>query len=173
MTIDAFIQYFSDSEWLAQFLTSFVTLFIPMISIIASLIGKYKNSASKSLKEFKEQYENEIKNDMELINQQYKLLEQNLLDMYKQLEEIKLNSAKNVAMTSIAYANSNLSASTKNEISNIAKKQEEIKVQEVTEQANKNIAKNEELDKIEVPETLEEIAKNVEASENEQNNIVL
>ena len=172
MTIDAFVQYFSDSEWLAQFLTSFVTLFIPMISIIASLIGKYKNSASKSLKEFKEQYENEIKKDMELIKQQYDLLEKNLIELYKQLEEVKLNSAKNVAITGIAYANSNLSVSTKNEIASIINK-EEVKIKEVTEQANKNIAYNEELDKVEVPETLEEIAKNVEANENEQNNVVL
>ena len=172
MTMDAFIQYFSDSEWLAQFLTMFVTTFIPLISVIASLIGKYKNSATKSLKEFKEQYETEIKHDMEILKQQYELLEQNLKDIYNKIENTSSNTDKMVAMTGIAYTNSNLTASTKTEILNIMKA--ENVTQDDVQKANETIAENAELDKIETPKTLEKIATEVVESENvEQDKIVL
>lgn len=169
--IETITDYFQNGEWLAQFLTCFVTIFVPLISLIASLLGKYKNSASKALKEFKDQYEGEMRADMELIKAEIAKLEENLKILNEQTKQSVTNSAKAMAINAVAYANSNLSASTKNEIMNIAKTDNTGNASEIIENSNATIKANSDLDKIEAPAVLEEIANEVKDSE--QDSVVL
>lgn len=169
--IDSIVQYFQNGEWVGQLLTSFVALFIPLVSLIASLIGKYKNSATKALKEFKEQYEEEMRADMELIKAELEKLQTGLIELEKQTTQAVTNSAKTMAINAVAYANSNLTASTKNEIMNIAKNDTTAPANETIDSANATIQANAELDKVEAPAVLEEIAN--EVADNEQNSVVL
>lgn len=169
MNFDTFIQYFSDSQWLATFLTNFVTIFVPIISLLASLIFKYKNATSTAIKEFKDKFEQEFRDDLAKLKYEYAKLDESLKEQYKLLEESTKNTAKSMAVLSIAYANSNLSNSVKNEIVKITQASE-VTEDTITE-ANQSIEEAKALDKVEVPEVLEEIAD--EVSEDEQNNIVL
>lgn len=169
--IDTIVDYFTNGEWVGQILTSFVALFVPLASLTASLIGKYKNSASKALKEFKDQYENEMRADMELLKNALTELEQNLIEIEKNTETAVTNSAKTMAINTIAYTNSNLTASTKNEIMSIAKSEDTAPATDTIDNANAVILANEELDKVDAPAVLEEIAN--EVTDNEQNTVVL
>lgn len=168
MTLEAFTQYFTDSEWLAQFLTNIVTLFVPVITIIASIISKLKSNTTQAIKKFKE----ETRQDFENLKAENEKLQENLEQLLKELEETKANTSKTMSMTAIAYTNSNLTASTKNEILKVM--EADNASIETTKEANAKITENAELDKIEAPETLKEIAETVADEQPvEQNQVVL